>query len=432
MITSRMKKIIRILLKEDGYLTLSTIAKAIDVSTRTVLRELDDIEEWFVENGGSIDKKKGTGIRFLEVEATRQEILSLLNKTKSELIYTPEDRRLIIRAKLLQYDEPTKLYALTGLLKVTESTIGSDLDHLEIWFNNYNLLVIKKPGLGILIKGSETAKRKAIVALIYEHFHVNELIEVISNRESSPLKINSIESRINKEILGLMEVNCLDSIKDIISNTERQIGYQFADNGYIALAIRVAVTLKRRNFWGDIELDEKLLRSFGKDRVFNSITEYLEQHQDNPMNDLPYKELVFLTIHIKGTKLRDLGSDNKVSMIEDFKIIQLVKEFIERAEAETGIYLTDNEELLIGLVKHLRPSLYRIKMDLDIINPLVHEIKAMYPKLFKAVKRSARVIEDKEDIDIPDDEIAYLAIHIGALIHESNRNQMKKYRAVVA
>ena len=101
-------------------------------------------------------------------------------------------------------------------------------------------------------------------------------------------------------------------------------------------------------------------------------------------------------MHIKGTKLRQTGDYNKISMIEDFKVIGLVKEFITRTEIETGIYLTDNENLIIGLVKHLRPALYRIKMDLDIINPLVEEIKIMYPKLFKAIRSSVSVIEDKE------------------------------------
>lgn len=432
MLTSRMKKVIRILLKNQDYITIASIAGEIEVSTRTILRELDDVQQWVEDNGGYIEKKKGRGLKFIPGESGAKELGQLLAETKSEIIYTPEDRKMIIRAKLLQFDEPTKLFALTRLLNVTESTISNDLDGLTSWFNNYNLQVIKKPGLGIMIEGSETGKRKAIVALIYEHFHMNELIQVISKRTATSNDLFSMEGKINSALLDLLDISSASEVHEFILAFEQEMGYQFADNGFIALAIRFGVTLKRMKFWGQIDVDESLMDSLNKDKVLQFFNQYLRENPDHALNRLPYKEMVYLAMHVKGTKLRDTGNYNKISMIEDFKVIQLVKDFIERTEAETGVYLSDNEQLLIGLVKHLRPSIYRIKMDLDIINPLVAEIKTMYPKLFKAVKKSVQIIEEKEHIEIPDDEIAYLATHVGALIHKNSRSQVKKYRVVVA
>lgn len=432
MITSRMKKIIRILLESDDYITVSKIAAELDVSTRTVLRELDDVQQWIVKHGGDLDKKKGKGIRFLGNGTERDDFLALLSETKSEVIYTPEDRKTIIKAKLLQYDEPTKLYSLTRLLNVTESTVGSDLDSLIGWFGNFHLQVVKRPGMGIVIKGSEKGKRKAIVSLIYDHFHMNELINVMSSRKAMDLGTTSLESRINSAILELLDVGNVDRIRELIEAIETEMGYEYADNGYIALAIRIGVTLKRKAFWGDIELNDNVVKKLYNDRVFKTLMQYLENHPDHPLNALPHVELCYLTMHVKGTKLRETKDYNKISMIEDFKVLQLVKEFIAKAEAETGIYLTDNEQLVIDLVKHLRPSIFRMKMDLDIVNPLVEEIKAMYPKLFQSIKRSVRVIEEKENITVPDDEVAYLATHIGAIIHRSNRDMKKTFKAVVA
>ncbi len=432
MLTSRMKKIIQILLNNDDYITIASIATELEVSSRTILRELNSIQKWFEKNGGTFDKKKGKGVRFLEKDISRKMVKQLLVEAKSEIIYTPEERKIILRAKLLQFDEPTKLFALTGLLNVTESTIGNDLDSLKDWFNNYHLIILKKSGLGIQINGTEKSKRKAIVALIYEHFQMNELIQVISKRTTSSEELFGLEKKINSAILELLDVNSLSYIREIIVSVENEMGYQFADNGYIALAIRFGVTLKRRRFWGKIEIEDKHFLSLKKDKILLYATEYLSQKEFYPLNELPYIELVYLTMHIKGTKLRDMGAYNKVSMIEDFKIIQLVKEFVRNTEAETGIYLSDNEQLIIGLVKHLRPAIYRIKMDLDIINPLVEEIRNMYPKLFKAIKNSIKVVEKKENIEVPDHEIAYLATHVGAVIHKSNRELIKKYRVVVA
>jgi mannitol operon transcriptional antiterminator len=119
-------------------------------------------------------------------------------------------------------------------------------------------------------------------------------------------------------------------------------------------------------------------------------------------------------------------------MIEDFRTIKLVKEFIQEVEKETGIYLSDNEALTFSLIKHLRPAIYRIKMDLDIINPLLNVIKETYPKLFLAVSKCIRIIEEGEDIKVPEDEIAYIATHIGAIVQNENKDIVKKYQVMLA
>lgn len=432
MVTSRVKKIIRIFLKSEDYITIATIAEKIEVSSRTVLRELDDVETWFNMYESSLDKKKGTGIKLLIGKISREMMLAILVDSKSDIIYTQEDRKVVIRAQLLQSNEPIKLYSLAHSIHMTESTVSNDLMGLESWFNNYHLEVSKKPGMGIFIKGDEKAKRQAIVALIYEHFHMTELIHYISKRQVTSTDLLSIESKVNNSILEMMELKSIVKIRELLVAVETEMGYQFADNGYIALAIRIGVTLKRFKMSNDIHIEEHLINGFYKDRIYLFIHKYLEEHPEHPLSVLSYEELVFLTMHIHGTKVRDRSNYNKVSMIEDFKIIQLVKYFIEATEAETGMYLSDNEDLTIGLVKHLRPALYRMKMNLDIINPLVEEIRGTYPKLFKAVKKSIKVIEDKEHIVVPDDEIAYLATHIGALIHKQTASISSRYRVVVA
>jgi mannitol operon transcriptional antiterminator len=432
MITSRMKKIIQILLDNEEYITISDIASEISVSSRTVVRELHNVTRWIDKNGAFLNKKKGRGIIFVEKDLSRVEMKELLYKTKSETIYTPADRGIVLRAELLGFEGSTKLYTLTRLLNVTESTISSDLEHLNPWFCNYNIQVIKKPGIGIFIKGSEISKRKAIVALIYEHFHTVELIEVISKHKNLTHELPKIESKIKKEILSLLNIEVLPYVHNILMAIEKEMGYQFTDNGYIALALRFSITLKRKEFWAKLALNEKEYMKLKKDRLYLFLKNFIEKNQNNPFNNLPEIELIYLTMHIKGTKLRQTCDYNKISMVEDFKVITLVKEFIVKTEVETGIYLTDNEKLVIDLVKHLRPVLYRLKMNLDIINPLLEEIKVMYPKLFRAIRRSVVVVESKELVEVPDDEIAYLAIHIGAVVHKTDHEILQKYKVVVA
>jgi mannitol operon transcriptional antiterminator len=396
------------------------------------LRELEDVQKWFADNGGFLDKKKGRGLKLDVTDDLRELLSQKLSHEASEIIYTPLDRQVILRAQLLQYNEPTKLFALTQLLDVTESTIGTDIAQLEPWFEQYYIKLIRKPGLGILLEGDERSKRKAIVALIYEHFHFIDLIDFIKEKQAAPIDVETLKQNINTSVFKLLNIESIKYVKEFLTNLEEEMGYQFSDNSYIALFIRFSMTLKREKFYAQLYIEPHIQKQIEGDKIYHFLVEWIRLNPDNPFRFLPKEELIYLTMHIKGAKLRQTGDYNKISMIEDFKTIQLVKEFIQKVESETGIYLADNDKLIIGLVKHLRPSIYRMKMDLDIINPLLEEIKTMYPKLFQTIQTCAKVIELKEHIVIPEDEIAYLATHIGAVIQKDHREIVKKYQVVVA
>jgi len=432
MLTTRMQNVILQILESRDFITLQQIAEASLVSTRTILRELDDVSDWIESRKGKLDKRKGKGLRFIGDDNTRKRLIESLFTEKSDIVFTPLDRQMILKAQLLKNNEPTKLFTLTKLFNVTESTIGSDLVQLDEWFEKYSIHIIRRPGLGVVLEGDEQSKRRAIVALIYEHFQVIDLIEFISEHKSKAVNMTAFKDNINATILELMYPESLEVIKLFLSDLEKDLGYQFADNGYIALIIRFCITLRRQMTWGLIQMKESTKASLIKDKIFIYFEQWLKNNPNSLFHQLPRDEILVLVMHIKGTKLSESDSYNKISMIEDFKIIQLVKEFIQRMENETGLYLTDNERLLVSLVKHLRPAIYRMKMDLDIFNPLLDEIKTMYPKLFQSVRDCVSLIETKENIKVPDDEIGFLAIHIGAIIQKEYREVVKKYQVVIA
>lgn len=61
MLTSRTKEIIVQILEADDYITIRKIADSIKVSSRTVLRELDAVEAWFLQQKVTFRKKKVEG-----------------------------------------------------------------------------------------------------------------------------------------------------------------------------------------------------------------------------------------------------------------------------------------------------------------------------------------------------------------------------------
>lgn len=431
-LTSRNKKIIYLLLEETNYVKVQFLAEKTNISSRTVIRELSIIEDWLNEKGIPLEKKKGTGIGLLLNDVEREKLVQALKQEKDDLVYSPNQRLVMLKVELLKNFELTKLYTLTKLFDVTEGTISADLDKLEVWLAKYGLTLTRKPGLGIFIDGSEMSVRSAIISLIYERFHEAELINLIVNKEKSTVNIGLIKNNIDQVVLDFIDVKNIGLSKKLLTFIEEQMGYQIADHSFVALIIRLSVTMQRCQQRIFISGIEEAIVKVRNEKIYLLVKEWFVNQTVLNMEDVPEEELFYLAIHIKGAKLRETLSHNKISMTEDYKMIKLAKEIIYVAEKETGIYLDDNEKLLIGLVRHLRPAIYRMKMRLDIMNPLLEDIKQMYPQLFEATRKCAKVIEDKEHINVPEDEIAYLATHIGAAIKTEKRNMYHTFRAVVA
>ncbi|MGB8456021.1 MAG: BglG family transcription antiterminator [Anaerocolumna sp.] len=430
-LTPRNKKMILLLLEEDNYMTVHYIAEKVKVSSRTVLREITNIENWLSDKGIVLEKKKNSGIRICLQENERENFKNDILREKAELVYSPEQRLALLKAELLKSPEITKLYTLTRLLEVTEGTISGDLDKLETWMNKYRLKINKKPGLGVYVEGNEISVRSAIISLIYEQFHEAELINIIFNKEKEDLNLDLIKTRISQGILDIMDINNLELTQKLLRKVEKQMNYQFADNSYIALIIRISVTIHRcfmGMFIDEIgDLDKEVL----KDKLYYLVKEWFISHENPLPETIPEEEIKYLVIHIKGAEIQERRGNNPGHDTRDFKILELTKEVIYIAERETGIYLEDNEKLLRGLAGHLKMAIYRIKMRLDIMNPLLGDIKDMYPDLFQTAGKCAEFIEEKEGITLPEDEIAYLATHIGAAVKEGKNNTLQIYRAVV-
>lgn len=430
-LTTRNKQILYLLLELKNYATINFIAEKINVSPRTALRELKNVEAWLGKNNFVLEKKKGIGIRINLSENERRALLVDLQKEKENLMYSPEQRLTLLKAELLKNPGITKLYTLTGLLEVTEATISSDMDKLENWMNKYHLQIMKRPGLGIYIEGSEIDVRSAIIALIYEQFHEAELIKMIFHQEKANMDLDRIPPGINRIFFEFMDISVIKMARNLLSKVEKEMSCKIADNSYIALVIRISVTAIRCRKRIYIKETEDLPIKEEEDKMFYMVKEWFAAFEDIKTETLPEEEINYLVIHIKGAEIKERQGNENAFLIEDTSITDLTREIIYIAERETGIYLEDNAKLLKGLSNHLKMAIYRIKMHLDIMNPLLEDIKEMYPDIYQAAAKCAEFIEKREKIRMPEDEIAFMATYIGSAVKVEKTNQIKIFRGAV-
>ncbi|KRQ86456.1 PtsGHI operon antiterminator [Caloramator mitchellensis] len=73
-----------------------------------------------------------------------------------------------------------------------------------------------------------------------------------------------------------------------------------------------------------------------------------------------------------------------------------------------------DREIHIKLVDHIAFAIKRIKENDEIENPFTTEIEALYEKDYEVAKKAVELIEKRLDIEVPEGEIGFIALHINA------------------
>lgn len=90
--------------------------------------------------------------------------------------------------------------------------------------------------------------------------------------------------------------------------------------------------------------------------------------------------------------------------------IQISNQIIEYAKKTLGKRL--NQNVYITLTDHINFAVERYTKGMNFPNPLLWEVKSFYPSEYLIGEYSVRLIKEKLNIDLTEDEAASIAIHI--------------------
>lgn len=401
-LTIRQRDILKDIL-DNKNIDIDDIAKKNKVSIRTIYRDIEKITDNLSSFHLQLNKENNKYV----IEGNHENLLELkyiLANTFYEL--TPFERKKIILKELLISKEPIKLEYFAKVFDLTPPTISYYLKDIEKWLEKNNILLISKPGVGIKIKGSEKNIRKATVSFIYENMDLNSLMEYI-HIDYGLNKTTPQESKI----FELLDMEVISQIEKSLIQLQRIYNYPILDKVYINLTIHIALAIKRIEAGEEIKLDSSTLENLKKRKEFEmayTLTQLLREYTGV---ELPEDEVGYITMHL-------LGLDYKSNLNAEHKnlIKNVVNTIIKEANKSFHVDFSNDKLLVDGLTNHLMYTLTRIKSNLNIRNPMLKEIKEKYNLLFDKTKKIMNVVQNKYNIDIPEDEIGYIAIHLGAAI----------------
>lgn len=431
----RTAAILAALLAGDEFQTIASLAEQLDVSGKTISREIATVEAVLVPYGLTLQKKKGQGIRLVGSAAQRKTLCEAL-AGKGQRDYTPEERRSIIVSRLLPESEPVKLFALAQTLHVTDGTISNDLGKLEGWFRRHGLTLVRKPGLGVYVEGGEQAIRQAIVEYIYDHIEEGELLELVheSLAPHTEKKSGEAADRASRYLLDLVDKEIIYRLERLIRKAEQRLEHQLSEQAFAGLIVHLALAVQRIRKQEKIEMSPEYLKSLKEKREYAAAARIgadIAKEFDIPVGD---GEIGYITMHLLGARNRYKSVTVTDAGMDNFHLVRIAKSIMKAAERQTGYPLDRNPDLLTGLVNHLGPSIRRLQMKMEIRNPLQSDMEARFPELMELAKIAVRGTEKELDLHFPPSEIAYIAMHLSAAVSDClmKRQRSMTLRTVVS
>lgn len=417
MLTSRQVEFIKLLLEEDEYRPIKYFTEKLNVSDKTLQKDLKIIGNYISKFNIDIDAKRGQGILINRETKTNIELINNLNiNLKYKNSISIEQRRVeILKMLLLNSNSSTSINQLSEKYYVSKTSIVNDLKYIEEWLKNYNI-TLSKTLEGTKIVGKEANIRKSIASLLEDMLDHND-------GEVDIQVFTRIDLPSFSALLKIFDIDSIIFIENIIWELEKDLDYFISQPYYINLVTHILICLKRLKEGNEIDLNEDKIKNIDNlnekvcESVMNLVDKIYDRYGVLTSNDEVYYIYKYIVSSGFGNTL-----DNNISISENYinnseevtnMMIDIMSEFLK-------INLREDELLQNGLLLHIKPMLNRLKYDIQIKNPLFKEIEERFTEILGLCKLSIEIMAEYYNLsNISMDEISYIATYFQAALERS-------------
>jgi len=409
-------QVILYLLEQNYAVSASEILKELNININTFRKDIPQIEGLLRENGLSLINQRKTGLRIVgsaeNIENLRKKLNSLGNKT------LPRKKKIWYIAETILLSEriPT-IEDLCEILDISRPTVIECIKEVNNWLSDKGIILLSKPGFGYFIKGKEEDIRDAFV----------EAFENFSDVEFQKMARAFTEGNFKLK-LGILENTDLGTMGKFIEDVQAQIGRRFTDEDALALAITVALSVRRIKKGHAITFETKEVRAILSNPISpvirNSISVVENQFQVK-FTDSDVAYLVLKFVSSKTQRIEGIGN-----CIATLRFKQIAEEIVQLTNELLGSTINKEDEFVSMLAYHLESTITKINIGAKMENPALGEVKKEYPIAYAVAERVSKRIEDSFHLQIPDEEKGYIAMYV-AICLEKVRQPRKKKVAVI-
>jgi lichenan operon transcriptional antiterminator len=359
--------------RSEGWTPASEIAEHLGVSTRTVRSYVTAIKV----AAAPLDVIHSSPDGYRLNRDAHAEYAS--RDRTSDVAGTPRERVTFLVTRLTHAGVELDVHDLADSLFVSSSTIEADLRQVRALAREAGLELVRD-GDHVRLNGPDAGQRR-LVSRLFSDEQAHGLVDL----------------RRVQEAFGIDDLSGFKT--DVMAVLERQ-GYAINEFGLDRVLLHTAIAVERSR--GSSLADDA---PEPDDAVASDLDRLVVERFGTR---LPAGELTALT-----TLLTTRAGTRLTPRDEVGEHVAVVRKIVDHAQEEFLVDL-DDDAFLTRLGAHVGNLVIRARDGVGNPNPLARTIKSSYPLTYELAVFVAAEIQREFEITIGDDEIAYIALHIGS------------------
>ncbi|WP_183501113.1 BglG family transcription antiterminator [Microbacterium invictum] len=315
---------------------------------------------------------------------------------------TPRDRLHRIVRTMLAAPDGIDVFETAEQFHVSPATLEADLGRVRALLGGTEL-VLERTASRARLHGTEMAQRRLLSRLAHDE------------TEDAAFDLEALRRALGEESLGAA---AFGPFKTELVAGLGELGYFVNEFGLGDVMVHIAITADRVARGHALET-----AGAGESEALASISALLDrlstQHLGVRLGDGDRRHLAALV----QTRVIAPGAAQPASVIRDRvapEVADAVRDVVARAAAEFLVDI-DHEDFVLRLALHVQNLRERAREQAWSRNPLTRSLKTTYPMIFEVAVFIADGLRGLLGIPLLDDEIAYIAMHVGGRLERSRR-----------
>ncbi len=377
-------RMLALLVRENVWMTAGSLADALGVTPRTIrsyAAALNARAAGAVESGPQ-GYRAGTEAAALPARAGTD---------------TPRDRLHRLVRALLDTPEGVDVYDTADALFVSVATVEADLSRVRGMLGGTELS-LERSASHARLAGSETASRRLLSKLVHDEMDDGAF-------DLQALRRALGEESIAPRALGAFREDLVAGLTDL--------GYFVNEFGIADVAVHIGIAADRVAIGRALELASPASGP-AQQAVADLIDRLAVEHLAVRLGAGDLMHVASLV----QTRVVAPGAVDEARAPLDAEVEQVVREVVAEAASE---FLVDivAPEFTLRLALHVQNLRARAQEQAWSRNPLTKSLKATYPMIFEVAVYIASRLHERLGIPLLDDEIAYIAMHVGGQLERS-------------
>ncbi|MFT4210268.1 MAG: PRD domain-containing protein [Microbacterium sp.] len=312
---------------------------------------------------------------------------------------TPRDRLHAVVRALLDDADGIDVYEFAESSFVSPATIESDLARVRGLLGGTEL-TLERSASRARLTGTEAATRRLLSRLVHDEmddgaFDLLALRRTLGAGSVAPAAFGEFKEALVAELTGL--------------------GYFVNELGITDAVMHIAIAADRVSAGRGLE-QTPVVPTPAQQSVAALIDRLATEHLGVRLGAGDLLHLAVLVL----TRVVAPGAVDEARAPLDPEVEQVVREVVADAASE---FLVDivAPDFTLRLALHVQNLRARAREHAWSRNPLTKSLKATYPMIFEVAVYIASRLQARLGIPLPDDEIAYIAMHVGGQLERSRR-----------